>query len=282
MGDIRILRLFCTILIFYNDVYGYWSFWSDWTTCPSPCEGEIRSRRRRCTTQFCNGIYYEYESCEPKDCLEPTKSPVALKENFNPLPIQETSKSFESPSKVPRILLKPMPILITSDLKNTRQTQKNTFAVVTTSPRKSEVSDALNEMSTLQKRNLKENTKSSQTTRIFNARHDQNLHTISEGQTTSVHGSDVTVAILVAVPIITGCIVLYTMAKIYKLIKDRQQKHTNDKPDRCTSLSSSEKNDEERETQEDYNYLTYNDISKRSSCENSSPTHSYVYDVTWY
>lgn len=48
---------------------GGWTFWSDWTTCPIPCEGRSKSRRRYCVTQFCNGEYYQVKSCEPRDCL---------------------------------------------------------------------------------------------------------------------------------------------------------------------------------------------------------------------
>ncbi|XP_062605452.1 uncharacterized protein LOC134267249 [Saccostrea cucullata] len=93
------------------------------------------------------------------------------------------------------------------------------------------------------------------------------------------------VVILVSVPILTACGVLYTIAKIYKIIKNRQRKakeaRENTK-EQCHSppaikISSTE---EEKEVRK-YDYVSYDDISKRSSSSNSSPSHSYVYDVTW-
>lgn len=63
---VRLLWLICSSDFWSS---GGWSFWSDWTTCPTPCEGRSKSRGRYCVTQFCNGHYYEFKDCDPNDCL---------------------------------------------------------------------------------------------------------------------------------------------------------------------------------------------------------------------
>lgn len=46
-------------------------------------------------------------------------------------------------------------------------------------------------------------------------------------------------------------------------------------------LSLSDYRDQDREERE-YHYVSYDEISKRGSYENKSPSQSYVYDVTWF
>lgn len=45
-------------------------------------------------------------------------------------------------------------------------------------------------------------------------------------------------------------------------------------------LSLSDYRDQDREERE-YHYVSYDEISKRGSYENKSPSQSYIYDVTW-
>lgn len=66
---VLLLLVCCCCLVCFLGSLGGWTFWSDWTTCPIPCEGRSKSRRRYCVTQFCNGEYYQVNSCEPRDCL---------------------------------------------------------------------------------------------------------------------------------------------------------------------------------------------------------------------
>ncbi|XP_061177759.1 uncharacterized protein LOC133186545 [Saccostrea echinata] len=261
-----------------------WSFWSDWTPCSYPCEGKTKWRKRHCLTQFCNGVYYEYEYCEPKDCLLETKPPpVAFRHNINNSYIpQETNRYFKSSGIVRETMQMTTPIThlvptLTDLLKKiTRQKEKNTATFV----KKSEID--IDDHETNVQMKIREVTKlaSQPAHGNMNAKQNDQPTSKEEGKERNVN-----VVILVAVPILTVCGVSYTIARIYKIIKDKKansKEATENTRGQWPSLSSNKisSTEENREVQE-YNYVSYDEISKRGSYENSSPSHSYVYDVTW-
>lgn len=94
--------------------------------------------------------------------------------------------------------------------------------------------------------------------------------------------SNTTIVILVALPVMTVCVVLYTAVKLFQMFKSSRSKHFESVDVRTSNkeLSLSDYRDQDREERE-YHYVSYDEISKRGSYENKSPTQSYVYDVTW-
>uniref|UniRef100_K1R8I1 Complement C1q-like protein 3 n=1 Tax=Magallana gigas TaxID=29159 RepID=K1R8I1_MAGGI len=78
----------------------------------------------------------------------------------------------------------------------------------------------------------------------------------------------------------TICVVLYTAVRLFQIFKSSRSKNL-EGVDVSTSnkeLSLSDYRDQDREERE-YHYVSYDEISKRGSYENKSPSQSYIYDT---
>lgn len=271
--------------------YGGWTFWSDWTTCPTPCEGRSKSRRRYCVTQFCNGEYYQAESCEPKDCLVTTKISAALRQKENLATTVLANKVTKQPTVSNNTQTSELPtntILLASSrgIKAILQETWHPFITVT-------VPAMLRNTKTLNTEKLprvvNRSTSHISASRdidprdIFNRTQSRKeMYEPSSSKERTANESNNTIVILVALPVMTICVVFYTAVKVFQMFKSSRIK-TLESVDVRTSnneLSLSDYRDQDLEERE-YHYVSYDEISKRGSYEKKSPSQSYVYDVTW-
>ncbi|XP_011412434.3 uncharacterized protein [Magallana gigas] len=105
----------------------------------------------------------------------------------------------------------------------------------------------------------------------------------SSSKSKTANESNTNIVILVALPVLTICVVLYLAVKLFRMLKPSRSSNL-ESVDVSTSnkeLSLSDYRDQDREARE-YHYVSYDEISKRGSYENKSPSQSYVYDVTWF
>lgn len=255
--------------------YGGWSFWSDWSTCPTPCEGRSKSRRRYCVTQFCNGYYYQVESCEPRDCL-------VTKQNH-----ETTALTFKVTKQQTVSHKSPSTILLASTRLTSAAPQGlwNRFNAVT-------ISSSLRNTENLNTENLSQipNTLTTYLSVLggTNVR-EEFIHKQSRKETYELTSSKETTndnvnntVVLVVLPVFTMCMVLYTTAKLYQMFRVSRSENLPSvglsSPSKILSLS--ENTTQSQEVRE-YHYVSYDEISKRGSYEDKSPSQSYVYDVTW-
>lgn len=271
--------------------YGGWTFWSDWTTCPTPCEGRSKSRRRYCVTQFCNGEYYQVESCEPRDCLVTTKVPVSLRQKeklattvlANKMTKQQT---VSNNTQIPELPTNTILLASSRGVKAILQETLHPFITVTIPARLRNTKTLNTEM---RPRVVIRSTSQISASRnidprnIFNrTQFRKEMYEPSSSEERTANESNTTIVILVALSVITVCVVLYTTVKLFQMFKSSRSKHFESVDVRTSNkeLSLSDYRDQDREERE-YHYVSYDEISKRGSYENKSPTQSYVYDVTW-
>lgn len=265
---VSVLALLC------ESGYGGWTFWSDWTTCPIPCEGRSKSRRRYCVTQFCNGEYYQVKSCEPRDCLVTTRNPAAIRQKetlaTTVLPNKVTTQ--QKVSKSTQTSESPINTILLASSRRTVTVPavKRYTTTLNTKPRPWVVNRSTSHISASRDIDFPD---------IFN-RTQSRKETYEP--TSSKEESNNSIVILVALPSMTICVVLYTAVRLFQIFKSSRSKNL-EGVDVSTSnkeLSLSDYRDQDREERE-YHYVSYDEISKRGSYENKSPSQSYVYDVTW-
>ncbi|XP_052715449.1 uncharacterized protein LOC128188436 [Crassostrea angulata] len=278
--------LYVSVLAFLCDCgYGGWSFWSDWTTCPIPCEGRSKSRRRYCVTQFCNGHYFEFKDCEPKDCSVMKKISGARRQTEN----HNTTTLSSKVTKQQTIFIKtPSSVMLTSSIPRAPFRRTNVtihpFIIVT-------VPALLHHTETVKNGERLQLTKKLTSLdhivdnypRKNNTTAGKQMLKPSSSKSKTANENNTNIVILVALPVLTICVVLYLAVKLFRMLKPSRSSNL-ESVDVSTSnkeLSLSDYRDQDREERE-YHYVSYDEISKRGSYENKSPSQSYVYDVTWF